>query len=218
MDATTRRKLLKVFSHMRERCYDQADRRYKDWGGRGIKICQEWLDNPNNFIQWAENSGYLPGLTIDRVNNNGDYSPENCRWVSIAENNQNRRSTRFYTIDGETKNLQQWCETYSVSRSMVNKRLQMGWDIKSALTTPKRERDTSSIVGKKFGRLEVVRFSHIGKNRQSYYECLCSCGNSAIVNANKLITGHTRSCGCMQYEMRKNLGNNTHSKQPCDKT
>lgn len=207
---------MKVFIHMKERCYDETDRRYKDWGGRGITICQEWIENPNSFLRWAENSGYVPGLTIDRIDNDKGYSPENCRWVSIAENNQNRRSTRFYTIDGETKNLQQWCDAYSVSWSMVNKRLELGWDIKSALTTPKKQRDTSSLIGKTFGRLVVVRFSHIDKNRKSYYECLCSCGKTTTVDAQKLKSGHTQSCGCMQYEMRKNLGNAIHSKQSCN--
>lgn len=206
MDAAKRRRLMKVFIHMKERCYNESDKRYKDWGGRGIKICQEWLNNPDSFIQWAIENGYGEGLTIDRVDNNGDYSPENCRWVTIAENNQNRRSTRYYTIDGETKNLTQWCKIYSADWSMVNKRLSMGWDIKTALITPKKTRDVSSLIGQKFGRLKVIKFSHINKNRQSYYECICACGKSVIVEGNKLKSGHTQSCGCMQYEMRRNLG------------
>ena len=97
-----RRKLNKIFNHMYERCYNQSDKRYYDWGGRGIKICKEWLDDKENFINWALKNGYEEGLTIDRIDNNKGYYPENCRWVTLKENNQNRRSSRFYTINGET--------------------------------------------------------------------------------------------------------------------
>lgn len=202
MDAKTRRKLLKVLDHMKSRCYDETDRRYSDWGGRGITICREWLDDADAFLRWAENSGYKPGLTLDRKNNDEGYSPDNCRWVTIAENNQNRRSSRFYTINGETKNLQQWCNEYSVSRSMVNKRLEMGWDILRALTAPKRGRSVDALIGRKFGWLSVISYAGVDNNRQTLYQCKCDCGRIYITTGNKLLTGHTRSCGCMKYKMR----------------
>lgn len=203
MDAKTRRKLMKVFIHMKERCYDDKDRRFKDWGGRGIKICQEWLEDSTAFLDWAIGAGYKPGLCIDRIDNDGDYSPDNCRWVTLAENNQNRRSSKFYTINGVRKNLQQWCDFYSVSRSMVNRRLMLGWNIEDALFKPKKERDTTSLIGKRFGFLTVKEFAGVEKNRKSLYKCECDCGKVIVIESNKLLTGHTKSCGCMHYKMRK---------------
>ena len=87
MDRNIRKKLQKIYTHMKERCYDVNDRRYKDWGGRGIDICQEWRDNPELFIEWSISHGYEPGLSIDRIDNEKGYSPQNCRWVTLAENN-----------------------------------------------------------------------------------------------------------------------------------
>lgn len=200
MNAETRHNLIKVLNHMKDRCYNKNDRRYKDWGGRGITICQEWLTNSDLFVEWAEKSGYKKGLTIDRIDNNKGYSPDNCRWVTIAENNQNRRSSRWFTINGETKNLQQWCDFYNVPRSMVNARLENGWDIETALLIPKRQRNTDNIIGKQFGFLTVEKFVGIDKNRQSLYQCKCICGNTCIKTGNKLKTGHTKSCGCMHYK------------------
>lgn len=193
--------LRKTFNHMKSRCYNKDDKRYYDWGGRGITICDEWLNDVNSFFTWAVNNGYKPGLSIDRIDNDSGYSPENCRWVTLLENNQNRRSSRYFVINGEKKNLQQWCDFYNVSRSMVNKRLSMGWDIEKALTTPKKERDRESLIGAKFGRLTVISFCEVSKTRQSVYNCICDCGNHVTVNGNKLKSGHTRSCGCLKEEI-----------------
>ena len=205
----TSKKLKKVFVHMKERCYNPNDKRYEDWGGRGIQICDEWLSDPETFVRWSIENGYDEGLTIDRVDNNGNYCPENCRWVTKAENNQNRRSSRYYTYNGKTQNLQKWCDEYNASRSMVNKRLQLGWEFDKALLTPKKTRDQESLVGMRFGRLTVLEFVGKDKFRQSLFRCQCDCKTILIVNGNKLKTNHTSSCGCFQKERAKdNLPNN----------
>lgn len=77
--------------NMIKRCNDPADKSYSAYGGRGIKVCDEWL-SINNFVTWAENSGYRPGLSLDRIDNDGDYSPDNCRWSTHSEQMKNRRS------------------------------------------------------------------------------------------------------------------------------
>lgn len=200
----TSKKLKKVFVHMKERCYNPNDKRYEDWGGRGIQICDEWLSDPEAFVRWSIENGYDEGLTIDRVDNNGNYCPENCRWVTKAENNQNRRSSRYYTYKGKTQNLQKWCDEYNASRSMVNKRLQLGWEFEKALLTPKKARDQESLVGMRFGRLTVLEFVGKDKFRQSLFRCQCDCKTILIVNGNKLKTNHTSSCGCFQKERAKN--------------
>ena len=209
MDKIIRKRLLKTFTHMKERCYDANDKRYSDWGGRGIGICQEWLDDKEKFIEWSLNNGHELGLTIDRIDNDGDYCPENCRWVTILENNQNRRSSRFYTMNEKTQNFQQWCDEYGLSRSMVNKRLEMGWCFEKAITTPKKKRDVSSLIGNRYGRLTVIGVSEKTRNRLSLWECKCDCGNIVLVDKNKLKTGHTSSCGCLRKDMLQERNNIT---------
>jgi hypothetical protein len=200
---STARRIKKIFSHMKSRCYDPNDKRYDDWGGRGIRVCEEWLKNPEEFVRWSLENGYQDDFVIDRINNSGDYAPSNCRWVTIAENNQNRRSSRNFTYNNKTQNLQQWCDEFNVSRSMVNKRLEMGWDFEKALFTPKKVRDKESLIGKAFGKLVVLDFVGKDKFRQSLYNCKCSCGNTVLVNGNKLKSGHTTSCGCYRRERAK---------------
>jgi hypothetical protein len=82
----TKYRLIVIFNCMKARCYDKKHWAYKWYGGRGIKICEEWLKDRSKFIDWAVNQGYKPGLTIDKKNNNKDYSPDNCQWLTKREN------------------------------------------------------------------------------------------------------------------------------------
>lgn len=107
-------KLYGVWVAMMHRCYDPKRAKYKDYGGRGIIVSNEWHD-PNCFIDWAESNGYEPGLQIDRINNDESYSPGNCRFVTPKTNARNRRNTVYLTIRGETKSVAEWCETVNVN-------------------------------------------------------------------------------------------------------
>ncbi len=80
-----------VFSTIKSRCYNESVAQYNDWGGRGIKVCYEWLNNRKRFMSWALSNGYENGLQIDRIDNDKGYSPNNCRWVTRQENCKNRR-------------------------------------------------------------------------------------------------------------------------------
>lgn len=128
-----------TYNNMKSRCYRKSNKHYCIYGGRGIKICDEWLNSFKDFYDWAMDNGYREDLTIDRIDVNGDYEPSNCRWVTISEQSNNRRSCRYYTINGVTKNLQQWCNTYSVSRGKVRNFLKKGYGIEDALDQSKTE-------------------------------------------------------------------------------
>ena len=98
-----------IWRGMKQRCQNPNCHSYKNYGGRGINICDEWLDF-ENFYEWALSSGYQDELQIDRINNDGNYEPSNCRWVTPKENARNKRNNRYITIDGETRCISEWCE------------------------------------------------------------------------------------------------------------
>jgi hypothetical protein len=84
-------KLYQVWANMKQRCLNSRNKRYKDWGGRGITVCKEWLESYDKFKAWAISSGYREGLSIDRIDNDGDYCPDNCRWATASEQRRNQR-------------------------------------------------------------------------------------------------------------------------------
>ena len=127
-------RLYGVWKGMRCRCYTKSSISYKNYGARGIVICKEW-DNFLTFKEWALNNGYKDGLTIDRIDVNGNYTPNNCRWVGIKENNNNRRSNRYITYKGSIKTMSQWANEYNIKPATLWARLNRGWDIEKALKT-----------------------------------------------------------------------------------
>lgn len=132
-------KLYYIWIAIKARCYNKKNIGYKNYGGRGIKVCDEWLDIENgstNFINWALKNGYKEGLTIDRIDVNGDYSPENCRWTSRKEQSNNKRNNHYITINGEIKTLSQWFEIYKISKTQFYYRKRRGMNEIEALTTP----------------------------------------------------------------------------------
>lgn len=134
-------KLYDTFSHMKSRCYNIHDKRYKQYGGRGIVICDKWLKDFKAFYDWAINNGYNSNLTIDRIDVNKNYSPDNCRWVDMKTQQRNRTNNILYNINGDSKCLSEWCEIYNVNYFSVRSRLKYGWDIETALTTPFRKKN-----------------------------------------------------------------------------
>lgn len=128
-------KLYNIWCSMKNRCYRVKDTGYANYGGRGIKICSEWLEDYENFYQWAMTNGYEHGLEIDRIDYNGDYCPENCRWVDRYVQANNKRNIKKYTINGKTQSLAEWCREYSLDYYLVRQRVyKMGWTIEQALT------------------------------------------------------------------------------------
>ena len=133
------RKLYGVWRMMHKRCEDTGYKHYPNYGGRGISVCDEWSGNDGytNFQLWAKRNGYSDGLTLDRINNDGNYEPSNCSFATMKTQSNNKRNNVRIEIDGITHTLTEWCEIYRVPFSRVRARyMKLGWDIKSALTTP----------------------------------------------------------------------------------
>ena len=129
-------RLYNIFMEMKKRCYNSNCRSYKDYGARGIAICNEWLCNPKLFRLWSLTNGYRDDLTIDRINVNGNYEPNNCRWVSAKKQANNRRSNLLITFEGKTMSAAEWCELKGWNRHVIPARLKSGWSLEKAMTTP----------------------------------------------------------------------------------
>lgn len=127
-------RLYKTYNEMKSRCYNKNDKDYQYYGGRGIAVCDEWLDDFMNFYNWAMDNDYLDDLTIDRIDVDSDYSPDNCRWVDMKTQNRNTRRNRMIVINGETHCLSEWCEILNLDYNKINSRINtLGWSIKKAL-------------------------------------------------------------------------------------
>lgn len=127
---------------IRTRCYNTKHEKYPIYGGRGIKMCLEWENNAQKFIDWCKKT--YPGdftLTIDRIDSNGLYSPENCRWATIKEQNRNRRNCVWIDFNGEYILLAELAERYNQDLEIVRARLKIGWSIEKALTVPAKHRN-----------------------------------------------------------------------------
>lgn len=128
---------------IRRRCYDVTHKSYPFYGGRGIYVCDRWMDEANGFHHFVEDMGPPPkGYHLDRVDNDGPYSPDNCKWKTRKENMRNRRDCLVYDINGESKCLSAWCDDDRcvVPYSCAYQRVRNGGGIEDALCTPVRRR------------------------------------------------------------------------------
>ena len=127
-----------IWSDMKSRCLSEKDNAYCYYGGRGITVCDEWK-NENGFIafkNWAYANGYSDDLSLDRIDVNGNYEPDNCRWVTQKIQSNNRRDTIYLTMDNETHALTIWAEKINVRRGVLYWRKTHGWSDEKTLTTP----------------------------------------------------------------------------------
>lgn len=122
--ATTR--LYNIWQHMKGRCHRRTDDHYKWYGGMGVKVCEEWRTDFQAFHDWALSHGYADGLSIDRVDVDGDYCPGNCRWVDHKTQCNNRHSNVLLTIDGVTHNVREWSDISGVKYTTIYQRYLRG--------------------------------------------------------------------------------------------
>ena len=129
-------RLYRIYMQMKERTENENKDNYADYGGRGIKICDDWLEDYESFKTWALTNGYTDDLSIDRIDNDKGYSPDNCRWTTKTGQANNKRNNRLLTYKGETHNISKWAEIRGVDRSIIDNRLRRGYSIEQTFEEP----------------------------------------------------------------------------------
>lgn len=126
-----------IWQTMKARCYVKLNANYANYGGRGIKVCDRWLESFENFLT---DMGEKPeGLSIDRVDVDGDYEPRNCRWASVGEQATNRRNNRYVEYEGRKMTISEWARELGVKPGLIKNRLDSKWSVERAFTTPTRK-------------------------------------------------------------------------------
>ena len=127
------KRIFKIYQGMIQRCYNPNNKRFKDYGGRGIIVCDEWKDSYLNFKKWAVFSGYKEGLSIDRKNNDLGYSPSNCRWVTRIVQQNNMRKNHIVEYNGQSKTIAEWSRELNIKYDKLWKSIKKGLGIEDIL-------------------------------------------------------------------------------------
>ena len=118
-----------TWCNMKQRCYNPNNAKYKNYGARGITVCDEWVSDFNSFYNWSINNGWEDGLTIDRINNDKGYSPDNCRWTDLITQANNRSHNAYIDCNGEVHTISEWCNILGIkNKSTVYLRHSQGID------------------------------------------------------------------------------------------
>lgn len=126
-------KLYEVWKAIIQRCENKNNKRYANYGGRGIKMCDEWRQSFAAFRLWATSNGYIEGQTLDRIDNNGNYEPQNCRFADYITQANNRTNNHILNIDGVKMTIAQAAQKYDITYSTLRARLRRGWADKDAV-------------------------------------------------------------------------------------
>lgn len=140
-------RIYKMWHNIKSRCTNPNATKYYLYGGKGIKVCDEWLHSFENFYNWAMQNGYKDNLTIDRINSDKDYCPENCRFATFKEQNSHLKTTIIIEWNGKKMTLSQWSDYLGISYDCLSARYLRGWSIEDMFTTPtikKIDRDTKN--------------------------------------------------------------------------
>jgi hypothetical protein len=130
----THTRLYNTWAHMKRRCLNPKNAHYGDYGGRGIGLCDKWLSFEGFYEDMGET--YQEELTLDRIDNNGDYEKSNCRWATMEVQCNNKRNNRYITYNGVTDTLSNLCKINNIKRELIKDRLRAGWDIERAFKEP----------------------------------------------------------------------------------
>jgi len=132
----------RIWDNMKMRCSNPSDTSFKHYGGRGIRVCEEWKEL-KNFADWSFGNGYADNLELDRKDNNGNYEPNNCRWITHKEQQYNKRTNRLLEFNGVTLPLNTWSQKVGIDYRTLTHRLNYGWSIERALTESVHRKSTA---------------------------------------------------------------------------
>lgn len=195
--------LYSIWSGIKDRCLNSRSKAYKNYGGRGIEVCDEWRDSFKEFYEWCLNNGWVKGLTLDRFpNNNGNYSPSNCRFATMREQQRNKRNNIIVEIFGEKKCLSEWAEDPRSVVSAINLRYRIrnGHSPEDSLTMTSVRDKYKVNEGDSFGYLTLTgEFKMV--NGYKMVECKCRCGNVKFIQYKHIRSGRTKSCGCFKLKV-----------------
>ena len=169
----TDKRLHSIYYNMRDRCNNPKNKKFHRYGARGIKVCEEWLNDISLFIKWAKANGYHGHLQIDRINNDGGYYPKNCRWVTQKVNSRNTSRNRKIELNGKEKIMIEWSDDLGINYNKISDRLKRGWPASEALNPvgqplpkpaiiPKRQReymkrDLSLLLNQHFNFFQIFK-------------------------------------------------------------
>lgn len=195
-------RLYQVWKGMRARCNNPHHVAYMNYGGRGIYICDEWNDF-SNFAKWAYMNGYDENApqgvcTLDRINVNGNYEPDNCRFSNATEQNLNQRDTEFLKYDGKEMTICQWADYLGINRSVLIQRRLRGWSIEKVLSTPVGAADRWEKTRKPIICLET------GEIFKSIEEAASHVGVSSS-NISMVIRKHNRTAGGYHWRLIQDI-------------
>lgn len=131
-----RTRLSRIWNDAKKRCLNKRHESYKYYGAKGITLCDEWINNFDEFEKWALANGYHDGLTLDRIDNSKNYSPDNCRWATPKQQAYNRSSNHNITYKGQTHTITEWAGLLGMNFKTLSRRIKQGWSIDKALATP----------------------------------------------------------------------------------
>ena len=157
-----RKRLKSIYNGMRLRCYNENNVNYKYYGGKGVTICDEWLLSFENFFDWAINNGYNENLTIDRIDSEKEYSPNNCKWSTKKEQAYNRSMSVKLTLNGKTMYMTEWAEELEIDKKILSWRYNNGWSDEEILSRPRDYKESKlSLDGKTHSMSEWSRITGI---------------------------------------------------------
>lgn len=131
-----RTRLGRIWNNIKKRCYNPRHESYKYYGAKGVKVCDEWIHDFDAFKDWAMSHGYTDDKSIDRIDSNGDYNPDNCRWATAKQQANNRSDNHMITYDGTTMTMMEWAEHLNINFKTLTRRIYCGWPVEKALFTP----------------------------------------------------------------------------------